>query len=431
MPSPQSSPPTSTIERSNKGLLRGGVWYCNCSPRLPAVVRTVTRSGKNKGRTFYGCPVGQKEGNQCDFYLWSEDAREREKNALMTNNRTEMKSPPKKQMTIHESISARKEKRNLGAVTKLTKLADLQSVVKGESSTASKPVPEPASTSKSSTTAGSSTLKGDSFATSSRPEQLDSDSTSSEDSDDEEDEDGVETTPSKGKGVVYNNPKSSTMTKASAAPSAGAKRKRAVEEDDLLDDLSSGAEEELIVMTDKSTRFKDACITPSAPRTVDVDNGLPTPSLTNKGKSVRRVLFQEPEVTESTGTPSAKRQRLEDGSSASSSYKPVDATPNGKSADSASSSSTTLTTGAEGNLTQEVMSLLANENISKNTRSAVRKILDTHMSRAKGLEQGRNAARDMVKKSEAKIAQLQSRITNLEDTRREVRTKILDMYQKS
>ncbi|KAI0164837.1 hypothetical protein GGR57DRAFT_213793 [Xylariaceae sp. FL1272] len=431
MPSPQSSPPTSSaIERSNKGVLRGGVWHCNCSPRLPAVVRTVVKPNENNGRRFYVCPVGQKEGNRCNFYLWSEDAREREKNSLKTNNRSEMKSPPKKQMTLHESISARKEKRKLGEVTKLTKLADLPtSFVKGESSAASKPMPEPASTSESSTTTTSSTLKGDSIATSSRSGQPIYDSTSSED-EDYDDDDVVELTPSKGKRVVYNS-QSSAMAKASATPSAGAKRKRVVEDVNLLDDLSSGAEEELIVMTDKSTRFKDAYITPSAPRTTDVANGLPTPSLTNKGKSVRRVLFQEPEVTESNGPPTAKRQRLEDRPSTSQSHKSVDATPNGKSTTSASSLSTTPTLAAEGNLTHEVMSLLEDENLSHNTRNAVRKILDTHMARARGLEQGRNTAREVVKKSEAKIAQLQSRITNLEDTRRDLRTKILDMYQKS
>ena len=42
-----------------------------CSHGLPAVLRTVRKAGKNRGRQFYACPL--EMARSCHFFLWKEN----------------------------------------------------------------------------------------------------------------------------------------------------------------------------------------------------------------------------------------------------------------------------------------------------------------------------------------------------------------------
>ncbi|KAI1333416.1 hypothetical protein F5Y16DRAFT_13399 [Xylariaceae sp. FL0255] len=424
MPAPPSS--AATVERSQKGLLRDGKWYCNCSPRHLAVIQTTTRHTKNHGRTFYCCPTNPKEGNQCTFFLWSEEAREREGAALFSNNRSEGPKP-KKQMTLHESITPRTDKRKYWETTPITKLSELQSSIAGPSNSTAAPIAStsaPPSTNKSSATLKDSDtpavvkIEGDFYVISSDEESIDSPS--------------KQRSAMKGKGPAV-----------PATPKAASKRKRSdVDYDDLLDELSSGAEEELVAVTEKSARHRDALITPAATRITDVGNGMPTPSLTKaNGKSIRRVLFADLEAAGSRSAPGDKRQGVDVDSSATPSRAPFEAqssttdatagpshTSSGPQATTSASKGQTQTNDSDG-LTQEVLALLKDENISANTLSAVRKVLDKYSAQMKGLEQGRKSVRHALEQSQAHNAQLQARINDHEEARKVSRTALMGLYQ--
>ncbi|KAK9384686.1 hypothetical protein V1515DRAFT_610880 [Lipomyces mesembrius] len=57
------------------GLYEDGAWKCNCNPRRQAAYREVKKDGRNKGRFFHSCATGK-----CNFFLWEDDARLRERN---------------------------------------------------------------------------------------------------------------------------------------------------------------------------------------------------------------------------------------------------------------------------------------------------------------------------------------------------------------
>ncbi|KAI9740385.1 MAG: hypothetical protein M1834_004965 [Cirrosporium novae-zelandiae] len=72
-----------------KGLFMDGVWYCNCEPRLLATKFQVKKMGKNLGKWFYACqkPIGNE--NRCDYFLFDDDAKCREKTNVLENTRSE------------------------------------------------------------------------------------------------------------------------------------------------------------------------------------------------------------------------------------------------------------------------------------------------------------------------------------------------------
>ncbi|KAJ5161233.1 hypothetical protein N7492_006625 [Penicillium capsulatum] len=71
-----------------KGLFKDGVWCCNCPKRPPAIKRQTKNNGPNHGRWFYTCqtPVPHR----CGFFLWVDDAKPREKEAVLANSRSEI-----------------------------------------------------------------------------------------------------------------------------------------------------------------------------------------------------------------------------------------------------------------------------------------------------------------------------------------------------
>ena len=60
----------------------------NCEHRLPAPMFQVKKPGPNRGRWFYTCQKPKEEG--CGFFLWDDDAKTREKQAVMNNVRSEV-----------------------------------------------------------------------------------------------------------------------------------------------------------------------------------------------------------------------------------------------------------------------------------------------------------------------------------------------------
>ncbi|KAL8288022.1 hypothetical protein RB597_000218 [Gaeumannomyces tritici] len=61
-----------------KGLFEtiNSKWYCDCTPRTQAAIRTVQKEGRNKGRKFWTCAKDRRD--QCDLFIWDDEARARE-----------------------------------------------------------------------------------------------------------------------------------------------------------------------------------------------------------------------------------------------------------------------------------------------------------------------------------------------------------------
>ncbi|RYP02675.1 hypothetical protein DL764_005665 [Monosporascus ibericus] len=384
---PSTPPPPSRPD----GLLRNGVWYCNCTPRQPAVQFTVRRETPNKGRSFYGCPKKRSEGNQCDLFLWAEDARSREVGAaLMTKSPETPGSSRKKlrQTTLHASITPRTDRtRRLDERTPVTKVADLNLIARGGAS-ATAPVPAPAS-------AETATLRASSGSSPAQPPVAADDpdlySDFSIDADDEP-------------------ARMADAARLSSSANTGSKRKRPDYDDDEYGDFSSGEEEQLLAIADRSSGLEgdtkpDAFATPSvaAGRTHDVEmaGGMPTP-LTDK--PVRRVLFADPEFGSSPSTThrdnSNRRQR------------------NADEARDRTSLSASTGESTHDDVTREVMSLLqTREGLDEAVLRDVRAALERHAAKARGLERGRDAARRAARDAEARVAELQRRVADLEDRR--------------
>ncbi|KAI1385097.1 uncharacterized protein F4822DRAFT_417290 [Hypoxylon trugodes] len=382
------------------GVFRNGVWQCNCIPRLPAVQFTVRKNTPNKGRVFYICQKDRDKKNKCDFFLWSEDAHEREMGAVLSNMRSEAEESPshraKRQRTLHESITPATEKRT--EKTPVTSLAQLDRMLNPETP---------------STSTRSSTMKAN---TSSVKEPI------TDPFKDDEDE------------LISVLDAASQQNTPSA--SAGSKRKRSDVEE--FSDFSSGEEEELITIANKSAaksepqnKRRNAFETPAMGmgRTYAVDDGMATP-LTEK--PVRRVLFADPE-----NNANVKREpRTGDSfTSIPASSLAAQSTPTSSSQISTPSSSQ-QSSGVT--ITQEVMSLLEGQILDAQVLRTVRGVLDKHAARARDLERGRDASREAVKKAEAHVATLQERVAGLENSRRldaearqKTRSEIMKLYRES
>ncbi|KAI0383870.1 hypothetical protein F5Y04DRAFT_249884 [Hypomontagnella monticulosa] len=391
-------PSTPSSKAPLNGEFRGGVWHCNCRPRLPAVQLRVKKDGPNWDRPFYKCRRNRNEDNQCDFFLWADDAQVREQSALWTNSRSEANNTPsrkpKRQRTLLESITPAKEKRQ--EKTPVTSIAELNRLLG--------PTGTPSATATSSTVKPSSSYGK---RTSKYLEELFAD-----DSDE-----AIE--------VAQTSNSKSPSSSAQSMPEAGTKRKRPVDDEEEYSDLSSGEEEALAALADGSVKAKgkhvDIFKTPATNRTLAIEAGMPTP-LTEK--PVRRVLFAEPEA-------SASKRPLSEG------FASIPA-PTLGSPFSTPSSSQQSAASASTNITQEVMSMLEGQKLDAAVLRNVRGVLERHAARAKGLERGRDASREAVKKAEARAAELQGRVADLENARRldaearqKMRTDLMKLYRES
>lgn len=72
-----------------RGLFSDGIWYCDCTPRMPAEHFKVKKEGKNQGRWFYTCQQPAEGEKRCGFFLFDEDAKPREASAVLNNSRSE------------------------------------------------------------------------------------------------------------------------------------------------------------------------------------------------------------------------------------------------------------------------------------------------------------------------------------------------------
>ncbi|KAF2724928.1 hypothetical protein K431DRAFT_343406 [Polychaeton citri CBS 116435] len=75
--------------RPLRGLFVGGVWHCDCQPRLPAEHFKVKKEGKNQGRWFYTCQQKHGANKGCELFLWDEDAKPREASTVLSGRRSE------------------------------------------------------------------------------------------------------------------------------------------------------------------------------------------------------------------------------------------------------------------------------------------------------------------------------------------------------
>ncbi|KAI0447759.1 hypothetical protein F4803DRAFT_497410 [Xylaria telfairii] len=419
-PSPPSTPPSPPNPKH--GVFRNERWLCNCDPRLDAEVKTVKNSSKNHGKRFYSCPKYGK-GNHCDMFIFTDEAKKREWESLMSNGRSE-----KRQTTLLESMTPSKGKRRLEPPT--AEVDDPQAMANGASTSnsatasTSNTAPLPRSRNNLSSMAQPSTSKGTNGVASSRPKEF-YDTTSDEDEDEEE------ISNHKPRITNNNNLEPSTIAATPTTQPTVSKRKRPVEEEDLLDDLSSGGEEELVAATELSSKnasalgkHRNTFITPSTTRTADViQNGLPTPSLT-KSKSVKKVLFKEEVAGEGSSngaTTSSKRQRLEDAPAPTSHASRLFGTD----ATIEPSPSPPL---VNTNLTNEIMGLLKDEDITSSVRSEVRRTLEKYVNQAKGYERGRDASRRAVKEAEDRATAMKQRVDDLERSRQELRNQLMDLW---
>ncbi|KAI1844285.1 hypothetical protein JX266_009576 [Neoarthrinium moseri] len=426
------------------GLFTNGQWYCNCQPRLPAIQFQVKKKTKNKGRWFYTCQVDKTKGKtgepqNCGFFLWAENARLREEGAVLGNSTTEpggtqagsLRTPKKLvQTTLSASVTPREEgPRHWTHRTGVTPIAELEKQIGGATSAgtgdtaqSSRTLQQGTAASGSKTTASSRTLDHD-----------------FNESDLDTDDEGVNMIAESASKAA--SPPGKTPTAQDQTPSAamGSKRKRPIfgeDNDDLFGETDSDEERQLAAMTDSSSqsreRTRDAFATPAARRPTDIAAGMPTPSLTDK--PVRRVLFADSETPANIGT--HKRQRVDDSGGYANVGVPSTPSSSQDAAMPSSSPNTPGTPGASlGNITGEIMELLKGQAVDEKVLRQVKTALEKYAAKAKGIELGRDASRKAVKNADARIAQLQMRVADLEnkrkldaDARRKMKAGLMELY---
>ncbi|KAK5630040.1 hypothetical protein RRF57_005755 [Xylaria bambusicola] len=372
-------------------------------------MRTIKSSySKNRGKRFWGCPAGQQE-NHCDMFVLEEEAQRRERENFRSNGRSE-----KRQTVLPQTYTPRKVKQELPRSPAKVEVIDLEAVDDDVSTSNSRP---PQKSPKLSP--GTGAADSDQY-----------DTTSDEDEDDYEVNDHARSL------IKTTTLRPSAMAKT---PAISSKKRQPSQEENYLSDLSESGTEDLAVLAEMSTKAairqgkqRESPITPSTTRMTNIENGLPTPSLT-KGKSPKKLLFNNSEGSESNtcNEASPKRQRLNESEAVrlfgtTATIPPTRASPSPSPSPAPSSSSQPDTA----NLTSEVMGLLKNENITAPTRSAVRLTLEKYVNQARGLEKGRDASRKAVKNAEDRIARLQARIDELEQARQKSKAELMNIHQR-
>lgn len=396
----RSAPGRSASRESSKGLFENGQWFCDCEPRLPAVHLQTKKKGRNNGRWFYTCQRDRKE--QCGFFVFEDVAQEREKQYLLGGGRE------KEASAIQTHIGP-------------------------------SPPPLPASLRLSSSAAHASQQgqrqpeEGLRFAVGSSGFSLPSVSTGDEldfmsAADAESQKRWGETRIKEEDGA--------------AAGGVSAKRKRGLfvengdEEDEFGSggggsggDLGSDVEREMIALAESAARSQKRdgsqeagqFTTPSAKRTHDVLHGLPTP---NTGPTVGQNTLLI--AREERGLDAAKRQKMEP--PATPSQMRVGDSLSSSSGSGVRQRSEPGTSGAGADdypITEEVMALLGGvPMMDEDVMNSVRRNLNTYALRMKGVERGRDMVRSLVQSKDARIAELQARVAQLEKERSADRERI-------
>ncbi|KAK6532989.1 hypothetical protein TWF281_007155 [Arthrobotrys megalospora] len=105
-PAPKAANASDSTQKN--GIFVKNQWMCNCTPRLPGVLKTVRKMGKNEGRQFWSCSKYSGPRVGCGFWLWFEEARDRELISLRVNGQMPTKtvtpSRPFRQTKISDSF---------------------------------------------------------------------------------------------------------------------------------------------------------------------------------------------------------------------------------------------------------------------------------------------------------------------------------------
>ncbi|EFQ26332.1 uncharacterized protein GLRG_01476 [Colletotrichum graminicola M1.001] len=367
------SPPPSQKRRLD-GLYLEGNWYCNCTPRQQAAHLQVKKKNANNGRFFYKC---EKRRGGCTFFLWEEDAKNRDEGSTLT-------LPP---MPTDGAPAA-------GTIpTAQLPTPSTASAIKN----ASRPATAAATAAPPSPSAQRSVARQkflDTYFSTTRQTQA---------------------------ALEADGPPDEAGAEASPRP---AKRKRVLfdfDSDDGADeyglgDVSSDEERAMNEAMERSARKLRGAApplpppspsTPAAQRTVRDGAALPTP------QTVTRTLF-----------PDAKRPRHDDaGQSPNTSFSTSTSTATG---DAGLCSSTPSRGEEQLDPTEEVLALLAGQKVDDATARAVGDVLRRFSMQAKGLARGRETVRAALKAKDEKIAALQERVASLEARTRAQREEIAD-----
>lgn len=99
-------------KRGPRGLFADGIWHCECTPRLPAEHFKVKKEGANQGRWFYTCQMADPK--RCGFFLWDEDAQPREEAAVLSNSRDEPDRENRTRVATDEQLPKGVQRANQG-----------------------------------------------------------------------------------------------------------------------------------------------------------------------------------------------------------------------------------------------------------------------------------------------------------------------------
>lgn len=369
-----------------KGLFQDNQWYCDCEPRLPAVRFQVKKNTKNRNKWFYTCQQDRKK--QCGFFLWDDDAQVREKGALLNNTGTESKY--------------------------------ITSIGPDEP-----PIPSFAQTPSKSTSR---------FATSSRPDNsadFFNDDGSEISTGDELDMASLADNASQTRRRLFSPKSATTSSQLQEGHQANTgKRKRGgslfvgeSDDEDFGGNIGSDEEKTMISLTDSASQrqrsdsrpenkpgpFK----TPSMQRTHDVLGGLPTP--------LTRHTVERNSLLLSTEDREAKRQKMS-----------APPTPSAGKTGAVAPPPSVMSGQGEGDdyeITKEVMGLLSGTRMTDEVRTHVRRALNRHALKMKGVERGRELVRLTVKAKDLKIEQLQEQAKMMENERDADRERIEELIR--
>jgi hypothetical protein len=351
----------------------------DCEPRLPALHLQTKKKGKNNGRWFYTCQRDRKQ--QCGFFLFEDVAQAREKEYLLNGGRE------KEESAIQTHIGP-----------------------------SSPPLPASLTLSYASQQPNGPRVAsngGFSLPSVSTGDEMDFMSAADAVSQKRWSEKQIKQEDEERSGV------------SGARPSAKRKRGLFVDDSDedqfggsIGGDLNSDEEREMVALAEsaapkqvskrRESQQTGQFTTPTAQRTHDVLNGLPTPVTgTVVGRNSLLIATEQREID-------AKRQKME-----------LPATPSlmrtGGSSTTARQQSDPAVSGAGADdypITEEVMALLGGvPMLDDDVMQSVRRRLNNYALRMKGVERGRDMVRSAVQARDAKIAELQARVAQLEKER--------------
>jgi chaperonin cofactor prefoldin len=333
------TPKSHSKQRKEMGLWEDGTWWCDCDPRHKAALREVKKQGPNKGKFFWCCAVYPF----CPFFLWHCDAKPRQTGPVSASASRPVREAPKTPSSVQR---------------KLTSFG--YSVSRRPPMSQADPVEASA----------------------------DSDGTGSEDED------------------ISQVALDAIMEPSLSQPKSKKRKLDDIEDDDddFFDNLAPEEERELSALLEsrpaKQSRIlpPESYATPETTRSVDIVDGLPTPSISrtlfpdSTAKKHRTVSFEDPlpKVTASEETAES-------------------------SATIANEPPTNVPVEAVYDVTQDVMNLLQEQNLKPAVLDSLRQLLETAARKNKGLTLGRESARAALEEKNQKISELQGRIVALEN----------------